>query len=135
MSAVITLFSLLLLIVLFTILNRIFPEVPLPVFKIILGLLVLMTLLPLTLDFEPEIFMIVIITPILFWDGYNASRKALWRYKRPIGLMAVGLVLVTVIGLVFFIHELLSVIPLVLTFALAAILSPTDAVAVKSLIK
>ncbi|AMP20647.1 hypothetical protein AZF37_05160 [endosymbiont 'TC1' of Trimyema compressum] len=100
MNAVITLFSLL-LIVLSTILNRIFPKVPLPVFQIILGLLVSMSPLPLTLDFEPEIFMIVIIAPILFWGGYNASRKALWRYKRPIGLMVVGLVLVTVIGLGF----------------------------------
>ena len=101
MSAIITLFSLLLLIVLSTVLNKVFPKIPLPVFQIILGLLVSMSPLPLKLDFEPEIFMVIIIPPLLFWDGYNASRKALWRYKKPITLIAVGLVLVTVIGLGF----------------------------------
>ena len=92
-----------------------------------------MSPIPLKLDFEPEIFMVIIIAPLLFWDGYNASRKALWRYKKTITLMAVGLVLVTVIGLGFFIHSLVPMMPLALTFALAAILSPTDAVAVKSI--
>ena len=135
MSDIITLFSLLLLIVLSTILNKLFPKILLPVFQITLGLLISMFPLPLTLDFEPEIFMVIIIAPLLFWDGYNASRKALWRYKRPITLMAVGLVLVTVIGLGFFIHELVPMMPLALTFALAAILSPTDAVAVKSIVR
>lgn len=135
MEAVITLFALILLIILSTILNKWFPKIPLPLYQIILGLIFSASPLPLTLDFEPEMFMVIVIAPLLFWDGYNASRRALWRYKRPIILMAVGLVLVTVFGLGFFIHTIIPVMPLALTFALAAILSPTDAVAVKSIVR
>jgi CPA1 family monovalent cation:H+ antiporter len=47
--------------------------------------------------------------------------------------LAVGLVLFTVVGAGYFIHWLLPSIPLAVAFALAAVLSPTDAVAVSAI--
>ena len=58
------------------------------------------------------------------------SRSALWELKTPILLMALGLVFVTVFTGGYLIHWMIPSIPLPAAFALAAILSPTDVVAV-----
>ncbi|WP_455494784.1 cation:proton antiporter, partial [Gemella sanguinis] len=68
-------------------------------------------------------------------DAYKASRSELWLYKKPIVYMAVGLVITTVVIVGYFINYIIPSIPLGAAFALAAILSPTDAVAVKSITK
>lgn len=52
----------------------------------------------------------------------------------PILLLAVGLVIFSTIIGGYFIHWLLPMVPLAAAFALAAILSPTDAVAVGGMI-
>ena len=79
--------------------------------------------------------MALIIAPLLFTDAYKASRSELWLYKKPIVYMAVGLVITTVVLVGYFINYIIPSIPLGAAFALAAILSPTDAVAVKSITK
>lgn len=135
MSILITLMLFVLLVIAGTILNNLFPKIPAALFQIILGAAITFLPLHLTFEFESEMFMMLVIAPLLFSDGYNASRQHLWMYKRPILLMAVGLVLVTVFLVGFMIHLLLPSIPLAASFALAAILSPTDAVAVKSITK
>jgi hypothetical protein len=55
------------------------------------------------------------------------------RLRGPILTLAVGLVLFTVVRAGYFIHWLLPSIPLPAAFALAAVLSPTDAVAVSAI--
>lgn len=52
---------------------------------------------------------------------------------RPILLLAFGLVCFTVLGLGYFIHWMIPSIPLTVAFALAAVVSPTDAVAVSAI--
>lgn len=79
--------------------------------------------------------MAMIIAPLLFTDAYKASRSELWLYKKPIVYMAVGLVITTVVVVGYFINYIIPSISLGAAFALAAILSPTDAVAVKSITK
>ena len=79
--------------------------------------------------------MALIIAPLLFTDAYKASRSELWLYKKPIVYMAVGLVITTVVVVGYFINYIIPSISLGAAFALAAILSPTDAVAVKSITK
>jgi CPA1 family monovalent cation:H+ antiporter len=51
----------------------------------------------------------------------------------PILLLALGLVLFTVLGLGYLIHWMIPEIPLTVAFALAAVVSPTDAVAVSAI--
>ncbi len=60
-------------------------------------------------------------------------KRELWRLRGPVVALAVGLVLFTVVGAGYFIHWILPSIPLPVAFALAAVLSPTDAVAVSAI--
>lgn len=115
--------------------NKYIPRIPAALFQIILGFLVSYLAIPLHFEFESEAFMAMIIAPLLFTDAYKASRSELWLYKKPIVYMAVGLVITTVVVVGYFINYIIPSISLGAAFALAAILSPTDAVAVKSITK
>ncbi|MBM7567270.1 Na+/H+ antiporter [Paenibacillus sacheonensis] len=110
--------------------QRMLPYVPLPVVQIALGAAVVYLPWHGKISLEPELFFILFIAPLLFNDGKRTPRDELWKLKLPILLLAVGLVFVTVIVGGYFIHALIPAIPLAAAFALAAILSPTDAVAV-----
>ncbi|MBT2765782.1 Na+/H+ antiporter [Paenibacillus sp. ISL-20] len=113
--------------------NRFIPSVSVPIIQIVLGMLI--TWLPwhYELKLNPELFLLLFIAPLLFNDGRHADKEALWRLKKPILLLALGLVFVTVAVMGYFLNWLLPVIPLAASFALAAALAPTDAVAVGAL--
>ncbi len=125
----------LLLIVVSHVLSRFMPSIPSPIIQIALGTAVGLMPLGLHLEMEPELFFILFIAPLLYNDGKNTPRKELWRLRLPILLMAVGLVFATVAVVGFAIHWMIPPIPLPPAFALAAILSPTDAVSVGALAK
>ena len=136
MEILTTLGILIVIVILGSFLNNIIPRIPAALFQIILGAAVtFIPNLPLHFEFESEMFMMLVIAPLLFTDGFNSSLKNIWLYKRPIIYMAIFLVLVTVIVVGSIIHLLLPMIPWAACFVLAAILSPTDAVAVKSITK
>ena len=115
--------------------NRYIPRIPAALFQVILGFFITYLPIPLHFEFESEAFMALVIAPLLFTDAYKASRGELWLYKRPIVYMAIGLVIATVVVVGSFINFIIPSISLGAAFALAAILSPTDAVAVKSITK
>lgn len=115
------------------VLNRFIPTVPVPLFQIILGALAAIMPLGLHLPLNTELFLLLFIAPLLYNDGKKTPREELWNLRSPILLLALGLVFVTVFAGGYFIHWLIPSIPLPAAFALAAILSPTDAVAVSSL--
>jgi CPA1 family monovalent cation:H+ antiporter len=106
------------------------PYIPVPLIQIALGVLLASLPLGIHVPMDPELFFILFIAPLLFHDGKNVSRHALWRLRKPILLLALGLVFVTVFAIGYLIHWLIPSIPLPAAFALAAILSPTDVVAV-----
>ncbi|CAN7283174.1 Na+/H+ antiporter [Paenibacillus sp. LjRoot153] len=134
MELLLPLFIVAAVIVTATLLNKRYPRIPLPFYLIGLGALVSwLPFVPTDFDFEPEAFMVCLIAPILFGDGRVISRKELLEYRKPILLMALWLVVFTVIGIGYFIHYLIPAMPLPVAFALAAVMSPTDAVAVKSM--
>lgn len=113
--------------------NRFIPSLSVPIIQIVLGMA--MTWLPLHFELElnPELFLLLFIAPLLFNDGRLADKVALWKLKKPILLLALGLVFLTVGVLGYFLHWLLPVLPLAAAFALAAALAPTDAIAVGAL--
>lgn len=131
----ITISVFIILVIIGSFLNKYIPRIPAALFQIILGFLVSYLAIPLHFEFESEAFMALIIAPLLFTDAYKASRSELWLYKKPIVYMAVGLVITTVVVVGYFINYIIPSISLGAAFALAAILSPTDAVAVKSITK
>ncbi len=105
---------------------------PLPLVQIALGALISQTF-DFRISLDPKIFLLVFIAPLLFLDGWRIPKEGLFRDKWTIIALAFGLVLFTVVGAGFFIHWLIPAMPLAVAFALAAVLSPTDAVAVSAI--
>ncbi len=106
---------------------------PLPLVQIGAGALLAWPTLGLHVALDPELFLFLFLPPLLFSDGWRMPKREFWRLRGPILTLAVGLVLFTVVGAGYFIHWLLPSIPLPVAFALAAVLSPTDAVAVSAI--
>ena len=111
---------------------RVIP-LPLPLVQITAGALLAWPTLGLHVAMDPELFLFLFLPPLLFSDGWRMPKRDLWRYRGPILTLAVGLVIFTVVGAGYFIHWILPTIPLPVAFALAAVLSPTDAVAVSAI--
>ncbi|NHN30146.1 Na+/H+ antiporter [Paenibacillus agricola] len=124
---------LLALIGLSTILNRFLPFIPIPLFQVLLGVLVAIIPWGVHIPLSPELFFVLFVAPLLFNDGRRIPREELWNLRAPILLLSLGLVFATVVVVGYVIHWLIPAIPLSAAFALAAIISPTDAVAVGAL--
>lgn len=107
--------------------------VPLPLIQIALGALLSWPQGGLHIEFDPELFLLLFIPPLLFADGWRIPKREFFALHRPILRLAFGLVFFTVIGLGYLIHWLIPEIPLTVAFALAAVVSPTDAVAVSAI--
>ncbi len=108
------------------------PLLPLPFVQIGLGGL-LAWFIDFRIEIDPEVFLLLFIAPLLFLDGWRIPKEGLFRDKWTIATLALGLVLFTVAGAGLFIHWLIPNIPLAVAFALAAVLSPTDAVSVSAI--
>ncbi|HGZ8804460.1 TPA: cation:proton antiporter [Staphylococcus aureus] len=111
------------------------PKVPLAFIQIFLDMLLFITPIPVQFNFDSELFMVTMIAPLLFVEGVNVSRVHLRKYIKPVMMMALGLVITTVIGVGLFIHWIWPDLPIGAAFAIAAILCPTDAVAVQAITK
>ena len=84
-------------------------------------------------ELPPEIVFLVFLPPILFAAAYTMSPRELRMYARPIGLLAIGLVLATTLVVGVAVHALVPEIGWAAAFALGAIVSPPDAVAATSI--
>ncbi|MEO8359901.1 MAG: Na+/H+ antiporter [Vicinamibacteria bacterium] len=83
---------------------------------------------------DPELFFLLFLPPLLFLDGWRIPNDVLYRDRRLILSLAFGLVIFTVAGAGHLVHWMIPAIPLPVAFALAAIVSPTDPVAVGSIL-
>ncbi|AVO54832.1 Na+/H+ antiporter [Ectopseudomonas mendocina] len=110
-----------------------FIPVPLPLLQILIGALLAIPVLGLHVRLEPELFLLLFIPPLLFVDGWRMPKGQFRQLRTPILLLAFALVFFTILGAGYFIHWLLPQVPLAACFALAAVLSPTDAVAVSAI--
>lgn len=106
-------------------------KVPLPLIQIAAG--AALAAGGFQVDFDPHIFLLLFIPPLLFLDGWRIPKDAFFRDMKPILSLAIGLVMVTILGIGLFIHWLIPAITVAAGFALAAILSPTDPVAVSAM--
>ena len=133
MHAVETVLLVLLLGALTGIVARYIRAIPLPLIQIALGALIAWPQAGLHIAFDPELFLLLFIPPLLFADGWRIPKREFFALAKPILLLALGLVLFTVLGLGYLIHWMIPEIPLTVAFALAAVISPTDAVAVSAI--
>ena len=84
-------------------------------------------------DLAPEAIFTLFLPPLLFVASVRTSWRDFRENLQPIGLLALGLVILTtlVVGLVA--HWAIPGLPMAAAFALGAIVSPTDAVAATSI--
>lgn len=129
MEIIITVLVLLSSVVVSTFGTRLLPiSLPAPLLQIAIGALLYYSGYPIA--FDSHLFLMLFIPPLLFLDGWRIPKGAFFRDWRPILALAIGLVVFTVVGIGLFVHWLIPTVPLAVAFALAAILSPTDPVAV-----
>ncbi len=105
-------------------------KLPLPIWQIAIG--AGLSWAGFTVELQPELFFLLFIPPLLFLDGWRIPKGALFGNWKPVLMLAIGLVVFTVAGMGYFIYWLIPAVPLAVAFALAAILSPTDPVAVSA---
>lgn len=110
-------------------------KVSYPVFLVIAGLLIsLVPGIP-DISLEPDLVFVVFLPPLLYYSAWWTSWNDFWRMRRPIALLAFGLVVFTAIGVAWVSHMMIPGFPLALGFVLGGIVSPTDAVAATAVIQ
>lgn len=122
------------LVVFSNVVDHFIPAVPVSLIQVVLGLgaaLVMRVTIPLETDW----FLLLFIAPLLFNDGRRFPKRELWKLRGPILANAIVLVFLTTILGGFLFHLIIPTMPFSVSFALAAILSPTDPVAVQSISK
>jgi CPA1 family monovalent cation:H+ antiporter len=121
---------LLLAVVVSGVISRVLPSaLPRPLVQIALGA-VIGTAAGTRVELDPELFFLLLVPPLLFLDGWRIPKDELFRDGRAVLGLALGLVFLTVLGLGLFVHWLIPAMPLAVSFALAAVVSPTDPIAV-----
>ena len=133
METITVVLLLLFAVILSGILSRIVPlSLPRPLFQIALGAAIGL-IADWRVTLEPEIFFLLFLPPLLFLDGWRIPREELFKDGKTVVELALGLVVFTVVGMGFFIHWMIPAMPLTVAFALAAVISPTDPIAVSAI--
>ena len=78
---------------------------------------------------EPELVLLLVLPPLLYSAALDSSVISFKANLRPIGSLAVGLVLFTTVVVGFAAHALVPELPLASAFVLGAVVAPPDAVA------
>lgn len=134
MTIVITTLILLLTVAVSGVLIGLLPfRLPRPLVQIALGAALAVPSSGLHVRLDPELFFLLFIPPLLFADAWRMPRREFRRLLGPITALALGLVMVTVVCVGYFVHWLIPQVPLAAGFALGAVLSPTDAVSVSAI--
>jgi CPA1 family monovalent cation:H+ antiporter len=97
------------------------------------GLLGFVPRLP-QLQFDPQLLLVLVLPPILYQAALLTSWHEFKANIRPIGLLAVGLVIATTLAVGATLKLLIPDIPWAAAFVLGAIVSPPDAVAATTIL-
>jgi len=120
-------------VVLSGIVSRMLPAaLPRPLVQIALGAAI-GGIAQIRVELDPEIFFLLFVPPLLFLDGWRIPKDELFRDAGAVLGLALGLVFLTVLGMGLFIHWMIPAIPYAVAFALAAVVSPTDPIAVSAI--
>lgn len=104
-------------------------SVPYPIVLVVGGLAIgLIPSLP-ELDLDPELVFVVFLPPLLHAAAWQSSPRELLAEVRPLALLAIGLVLVTMCVVAVVAHAIVPGMSWEAAFVLGAIVGPTDPVA------
>src|SRR5580700_1994439 len=84
---------------------------------------------------DPDIVFVIFLPPLLYSSAWNTSWHEFWRMRRPIGMLAFGMVLLTAVVVAYVSNWLIPDFPLALGFLLGGIVSPPDAIAAASVLE
>jgi CPA1 family monovalent cation:H+ antiporter len=87
-----------------------------------------------TVELSPDLVLLIFLPPLLYAAAFFSNPRELRNNVRPIGLLAVGLVIATTGTVAVLAHELLG-LSWGVAFVLGAIVSPTDVVAPAEIIR
>jgi monovalent cation/hydrogen antiporter len=108
-------------------------RVPYPILLVVGGLVIgLIPGMP-ELELEPEIVFFGVLPPLLYSAAFFTSLRDLRANVRPIGLLAIGLVIATTVGVAVVAHTFVDGLSWASAFVLGAIVSPTDPLAATSI--
>ncbi len=106
-----------------------------PILLVIGGLLIsLIPGIP-NITLSPEIVFLLFLPPLLYEAAWYTSWNDFWKLKRPILLLAFGLVVFTSVIIAYLSSAMIPGFTLALGFLLGGIISPPDAVAATSVLK
>ncbi len=133
METVAIILVLLLAVVVSSFLSRMLPfSIPRPLIQIALGAAI-GVFGHFSVSLDPDIFFLLFLPPLLFLDGWRIPKEELSKDLGTILELALGLVVFTVLGVGLFLHWMIPAMPLPVAFALAAVVSPTDPIAVSAI--
>ncbi|MBX3257177.1 MAG: Na+/H+ antiporter [Chitinophagaceae bacterium] len=106
-----------------------------PIFLVLAGLGI--SLIPgiryITID--PELIFLIFLPPLLYEAAWYTSWHDFWKWRRPIGMLAFGLVFCTSFIIGYLSNSMIPGFTLAMGFLLGGIISPPDAVAATSVLK
>ncbi|MFL5488241.1 MAG: Na+/H+ antiporter [Gemmatimonadaceae bacterium] len=110
-------------------------DVPLAIAQVFGG--VLLSALPFfpTVPFDPELTFVLFVPPLLYRAASTSSLRDTRKNARPILLLAVALVLVTIAAVAAVAHAIAPQIPWTAAFVLGAIVAPSDADVTTSIVR
>src|SRR5215204_2462203 len=103
--------------------------VPYPIFLVLGGLA--MGAIPgiPSIELEPDLVLLLFLPPLLYSASFFTGLRELRQNLRPIGMLAIGLVLATALAVAVVAHAVIDGMSWPAAFVLGAIVSPTDPVA------
>ena len=84
-------------------------------------------------ELQPELVLFGVLPPLLYGAAFFTSLRDLRSNMRPIGLLAIGLVVATTVGVAVVAHAFIDDLSWAGAFVLGAIVSPTDPLAATSI--
>ncbi|MCM0583037.1 sodium:proton antiporter [Weissella diestrammenae] len=115
-------------------LSHFIKSIPVSLIQIGLGLLVAISF-NVEIKLETSWFLLLFIAPLLYSDAWRFPKRELWALRGPIFGNAILLVVITTVLGGLIIYLIVPELSLPVAFAIAAILSPTDPVAVQAIAK
>lgn len=110
-------------------------KVAYPIFLVIAGLgISFIPGMPI-LHLDPDLIFLIFLPPLLYEAAWYTSWNDFWKWKRPIALLAFGLVFFTSTVIAYTSASLIPGFTLALGFLLGGIVSPPDAVAAATVLK
>jgi monovalent cation/hydrogen antiporter len=81
------------------------------------------------IDLPPDLVLVGVLPPLLYGAAFFTSLRDLRANMRPVGLLAIGLVLLTIVVVAAVAHAIVPELPWAAAFVLGAVVAPTDPIA------